>query len=106
MGGVKCLFLLIVQKLSLMNASSSHTFVEHLAWTKNHSRCAVETSFFIPSGATQGKHHHQETLGYMWPRLGLRGPAFYAENFTSPAVSTSWGDKKELYPMTYFLLEN
>lgn len=42
----------------------------------------------------------------MWPRLGLKGPAFYAENFTSPAVYTSWGDKKELYPMTYFLLEN
>lgn len=68
-------------EVSIRNAFSSHSSVEHLACTKSHSRCTAETSSSIPDGAVQGKHHLQETLRHMWPRLGLKGPAFYVENF-------------------------
>lgn len=68
-------------EVSIRNAFSSHSSVEHLACTKSHSRCTAETSSSIPAGAVQGKHHLQETLRHMWPRLGLKGPAFYAKNF-------------------------
>lgn len=44
------------------------------------SPCQVppqKLSFSLPDGAIQGKCHHDNTLRHTWPRLGLKGLAFY-----------------------------
>lgn len=86
------------------NVSFPQTLFEHLAGTSPLQVPPQKLSFSLPDGAIQGKHQHDNTLRHTWPRLGLKGLAFYVLKKSS-VVCIHWGDKN-LHPITGFLPGN